>query len=359
MPSHNNRAIIAAAGSRKTQYIVDQALADPTKPVLITTYTNENLRQLASRLARGRGIVPPHITLIGWFTFLMNQCARPYQRALLGEPNLIRSLNFEGSRNRYTDRSQVRKFFLDSNHDIYRDGTSQFVCDVEQATGGLVTQRLSQMFDHVYIDEVQDLVGYDLDFLDHLFNASLALTIVGDPRQHTYSTNRSMKNKKYQGAGLIKWLAERKAKCISEERCESFRCNQQICDFADGLYPELPATTSRNIDITGHDGVFRIRRSEAIDYFRTYEPMVLRYNKNSDTLGLPAMNFGLAKGSTHDRVLIFPTESMRRYLLSKKLTTLQSKDKLYVAVTRARYSVAFVVPDWTVSDLVDSRSGRR
>lgn len=347
MPSHNNLAIIAAAGSRKTQYIVEQALSDPSKRVLVTTYTNENLRQLASRLAHGSGVVPSHITLLSWFTFLMNQCARPYQRALLGEPNLIRSLNFEGSRHQRTPRSRVRQFFLDSNHDIYRDGLSHFVCEVERDTEGLVTQRLCQMFDHVYIDEVQDLVGYDLDFLDCLMKCSLGLAMVGDPRQHTYSTNRSGRNKKYQGAGLLDWLTERKKKnkCNVEERRESFRCNQAICDFADALYPQLPATTSRNTDTTGHDGVFTIRRSQVHDYVRRHEPVVLRHNKDSDTLGLPAMNFGQAKGSTHDRVLIFPTEPIRKYVSSRKLSALPSKDRLYVAVTRARYSVAFVVPD--------------
>jgi hypothetical protein len=70
---------------------------------------------------------------------------RPYQRALLEGLNLIRPLNFEALRDQYTARSQVRKFFLDSNHNIYRDGTSQFVCEVEQTTGGLVTRRLGQM----------------------------------------------------------------------------------------------------------------------------------------------------------------------------------------------------------------------
>lgn len=345
MPSHNNLAIIAAAGSHKTQYIVEKALANPGMRVLITTYTNENLRQLVSRLAHGSGVVPSHITLLNWLSFLMNECARPYQRAVLGQPNLIRSLNFEGSRPRFTPQLRVRQFFLDSNYDIYRDSMSQFVCKVEQATGGLVTKRLSEMFDHIYIDEVQDLVGYDLDFLDCLLDCSSALTMVGDPRQHTYSTNRSPRNKKYQGEGLPIWLAERETKCNVEERCESFRCNQAICDFADALYPQLPATTSRNTDTTGHDGVFTIPRSQVLDYVRKHKPTVLRHNKDSDTLGLAAMNFGLAKGSTHDRVLIFPTEPMRKYLSSRKLSVLQSKDRLYVAVTRARHSVAFVVPD--------------
>jgi hypothetical protein len=344
MLSHNNLAIIVAAGSRKTQFIVEQALGEPSKRVLVTTYTNENLKQLASRLAHDTGVLPSHVTLAGWFSFLMNECARPYQRAVIGQPNIIRSLNFEDSRNLFTPRSQAQRFFLDSNHDMYRDGVSHFACEAERATGGLVTKRLSGMFDHVYIDEIQDLVGYDLDFLDCLMNSSLALTVVGDPRQHTYSTNTSGRNKKYQGAGLFDWLTERKAKCIVEHRCESFRCNQAICDFADALYPELPATTSRNTDSTGHDGVFTVPRSQVLAYVHEYNPMVLRHNKNSDTLGLSAMNYGQSKGGTYDRVLIFPTAPMRKYLASKDLLTVGSKDRLYVAVTRARHSVAFVVP---------------
>ena len=228
---------------------------------------------------------------------------------------------------------------------MYRDGVSHFVCEVERATGGLVTKRLSEMFDHIYIDEIQDVVGYDLDFLDCLMDSSLALTVVGDPRQHTYSTNTSGKDKKYQGSGLLDWLAERETKCVREQRCESFRCNQRICDFADALYPELPATTSRNTDITGHDGVFTVPRSKVLDYVREHAPVVvLRHNKNSDTLGLSAINFGLSKGATYDRVLIFPTGPMHKYLSSKNLSVVGSKDRLYVAVTRARHSVAFVVP---------------
>jgi hypothetical protein len=146
---------------------------------------------------------------------------------------------------------------------------------------------------------------------------------------------------------LFDWLGERGAKRILEleQRCESFRCNQPICDFADALYPELPATTSRNTELTGHDGIFTVPRSQVLEYVREHGPIVLRHDKNWDTLGLSATNFGLSKGATYDRVLIFPTEPIRRYLLSKNLSVLTSKDRLYVAVTRARHSVAFVVPD--------------
>jgi DNA helicase-2/ATP-dependent DNA helicase PcrA len=56
------------------------------------------------------------------------------------------------------------------------------------------------------------------------------------------------------------------------------------------------------------------------------------------------MNIGVAKGSTFDRVMIFPTKPMLRYLDDKDETKLKAPERLYVAVTRARFSVAFVVP---------------
>jgi DNA helicase-2/ATP-dependent DNA helicase PcrA len=69
MPSLNNLAIIAAAGSRKTEFVIDQALAQPDKRVLITTYTTQNQRQIVSRIEQRVGVVPSNIAIMGWFTF--------------------------------------------------------------------------------------------------------------------------------------------------------------------------------------------------------------------------------------------------------------------------------------------------
>ena len=66
--------------------------------------------------------------------------------------------------------------------------------------------------------------------------------------------------------------------------------------------------------------------------------------RSFDTLGLPAMNIGIVKGSTFERVVIFPTRPMKQYLSDGDPSKLKAPESLYVAVTRARYSVAFVVP---------------
>ena len=237
-------AILAAAGSRKTEHIVESALAVTDGRVLITTYTNENQRQIVSRIEKKVGAIPPHILVMGWFSFLMQHCAKPYQRALTGGwPLLIKGLNFEGRRNRFTKKSNL-SYFIDSAQNMYRDGVSDFVVVLNKDTEGAVVSRLEKVFTHIFIDEVQDFVGYDLEVLDLLLASKIKLILVGDPRQHTIATNIGSKNKKYRGAGLAHWFEERAGVCRLERRNCNYRSNQKICDFADAIYPNLPTTKS-------------------------------------------------------------------------------------------------------------------
>jgi len=342
MPSGPNTAIIAAAGARKTQSVIDAALADPSQRVLITTYTNENLRQIARRIEHVAGVIPAHISLASWFTFLLRDGVRPYQSSMFGGAGLIGGLNFVGKRSMYA-KGGSRQYYLDRNHDLYRDGASDLACKIDAASKGLMIGRLEAMFDHIYIDEVQDLVGYDLDLLDRLFNSKVAVTVVGDPRQHTFATNDGPKNKRYRGAGLIDWLDERAKLCKREDRNVSFRCNAAICEFASELFPKFPPLTSGHSDVTGHDGIHEITAYDALEYAERYKPQVLRHDKRSNTQGLRAINFGVSKGSTYDRVMIYPTGPIRSYLVDRDPDKLKAPETLYVAVTRARYSVAFVV----------------
>jgi DNA helicase II / ATP-dependent DNA helicase PcrA len=341
MPSApKNRAIVAAAGARKTQQIIEAALT-ANGCVLVTTYTNENLNQICARMQAMTGVIPPNVETHGWFSFLLAHGIRPYQRSILGAPGAVGGLNFVGQRSRYV-RSDTLAYFIDRNGDVYRDAAADLTCRIDDATEGGVIARLEQIYDHIFIDEVQDLVGYDLDVLDKLFHSRIAITVVGDPRQHTFATSNVARNKKYRGAGLIDWLDQRSDVCVQEHRHESDRCQQEICDFASALFPDFPPLASGHATVTGHDGVHMISHYEALAYFEEHQPQVLRWDKRADTQGLPAVNIGVAKGSTYDRVLIFPTKPMLAYLESRDLANLKSPEKLYVAVTRARYSVAFV-----------------
>lgn len=341
MHSSPNRAVIAAAGARKTQTIIDAALADPTQRVLITTYTNENLRQIARRIEQAEGVIPAHIRLASWFAFLLGDGVRPYQSFMFDQAGVVAGLNFVGQRPLRV-RGGTRAYYLDRNGDVYRDGVADLVCKLDERSGGAVIRRLEAMFDHIYVDELQDLVGYDLDLLDLLFSSRIGVTVVGDPRQHTLATNHGPKNKRYRGAGLLEWLDERAQVCGREHSKVSYRCNQQICDFASELFPEFPAITSGHSEITGHDGIHTIPTYEVLEYVEQHRPQVLRLDRRFAAQGLPAMNFRVAKGSTFSRVLIVTTGPIRTYLRTRDPADLKTRELLYVAVTRARYSAAFV-----------------
>lgn len=338
-----NLAIIAAAGSLKTETVIERALKDPGKRVLITTYTRENLAQIIRRIEDRVGVVPANVSVMTWFSFLISQAVRPYQCAVLDRIGFARGLNFKGKHQKFAKKEEAERYFFDSNRDIYRDGVSDFACIADARAGGSVIGRLEQRFDHIYIDEVQDLVGYDLDFLDLLFKSKIAVTVVGDPRQHTFSTNTSMKNKKYQGVGFLDWLKERSSSCDYEERSTSARCSQEICDFASMIFPEFDPLVSTRESSYGQDGIHTIAQNNLESYVAKYRPKVLRHQRNVNTCGLEAINIGVSKGCTYDRVLIFPTKPMRTFIEDGDPGKLKAPEKLYVAATRACYSVGFVI----------------
>ncbi len=344
MPS-TNLAILAAAGSRKTESIIQAVVdTDPARRILITTYTIENLAQITERLTKRMGTVPPNVTVKTWFTFLLSDCIKPYQNYLT-DTNKVRSLNFTTKPSRFARKANIDGYYIDSGSNIYSDNAADFAVVLNDASSRKVINRLSAIYDEIYVDEVQDLVGFDLDLLDSLIDSNISLTMVGDPRQSTYTTSNTRKHSTYQRLKLYNWFQEREDadRLTIEWRNESFRCNQDICDFADALYPDLPVTTSKNTDSTDHDGIFEITESQVDEYIATHQPVVMRYRITTNTLGYPAINFGISKGRTFERVLIFPTEKMKKYLQTKNVADAGDVAKFYVAVTRAKHSIAFVI----------------
>jgi len=258
----------------------------------------------------------------------------------------VKTINFPDGRSvRYARYADTERYFFKNGDEIYSDKISRFVIDSEKNSNGLVTRRLSDIYEEIYIDEFQDLAGYDLDLLEVFLKAGIRLVIVGDPRQCTYITNNSAKNSQYRGIGVLnlvrKW--ETNNLCQIENHTISHRCNQQICDFADMLWPDTKKTVSRNRATTGHDGIFVVSEDSVSEYVKRYRPVLLRYDRRAKTYGYPALNFGNAKGLEFDRVFIIPHRPIKNYLTSGDVNDVSgSLEKFYVAVTRAKYSVAFL-----------------
>ena len=345
MPLVKNRVLLACAGGGKTSQLVDEAVARAPARVLIVTYTVENAEQIRKYLEQRRGAVPAHIAVSTWFRWLLHDCVRPYQCSVVGGRRVRTILFSDNAPPQYVRRSDGAPFYL-AGDALYRDRVTDFACHANELSGGRVVKRLEQLYDDVMIDEVQDLVGWDLELLDLLFSSKIAVWAVGDPRQAILQTSFGLKNKQFAGGGIVNWFQARGAKGILDlaHGTECHRSNQTICDLAGVLFPTYPKIESRNPTITGHDGIFLVKPSDLAAYCRLYGPKVLRYNKSADTHGMVAANIGTAKGRTYARTLIIPTSKMLAFLRTGDAKKAGDVEKLYVAVTRARHSVAFVVP---------------
>lgn len=346
MPSPG-RAVIAAAGSGKTRRLIDEAFADPSKRVLITTYTTENRREIESRVWDAGSRAPHQVTVMSWYEFLLREGVKPYQ-AYKTDIGRIRSINFLVRRQqtalRYVPKSDFVGYYLDSKNDVYQEVVADMVCLLDQESGGKVVARLAECYDAIFIDEMQDLAGYDLVLLERLLDAGLPLLIVGDPRQSVYSTNAAARYKQYRRSAIIDWidLRERAGQLDVEPLTVCYRSNQAICDFADSLYDDLPTTTSMNTAVVDDMGVYLIDPADLDAYRAAYSPQELRWDRRTVVESRSIRNFGQVKGAAFDRVLIHATGPMTEYLKTGAALADEARSKFYVAVTRARHSVAIV-----------------
>lgn len=344
-----NRLTLAVAGSRKTQGIVDACAAAPTSErILVLTYTTANQLELCSRLADFAGD-HPYIEVSGWFSFVISAFARPFlPHAFSGQR--VHGFDFGSPPQQYAKVDTFARY-LNSAGEVRKVHLPQLAVRVEKASNGAAIRRLERMYDRIYIDEVQDLCGYDLEILKLLMASSIPIEMVGDVRQAILATNeRERKNKKFMYMGIWKWFqAEARAKrLVIEQRSETWRCRPEIATLADSLFNsewEFDRTQSRNSLTTSHDGIFLIRPADVDAYMAEFTPLPFRKSVTSaKKFGyLPMMNFGEAKGLGRKRVLIFPTGAIEKFLT--KGTPLDDKQAapFYVAITRAEQSVALVI----------------
>lgn len=352
----SNKLIVAAAGAGKTTFLVNEALKLKDERVLITTYTQANEAEIRKKIIEVNHCIPPNVTVQTWFSFLLQHGVRPFQGGLFEKQitGLI-LVNSQSGLKGYTkfkqpiyfgEEKEFERHYFSKEIKIYSDKISKFVFRCNIKSDGAVVERLCNIYSHIFIDEVQDLAGYDLELLKLLFKASSNTLLVGDPRQGTYSTNSSAKNKKFKKSAIINFFEDDSLGIESDTTSltTNYRCNEAICNLSNKLFTDFPPTTSGNTDTTIHDGVFLVRPVDVSEYLETYLPVQLRENiKTEVNPNYRVMNFGESKGLSFDRVLIYPTNPILKWFADNNSELAEtSRSKLYVALTRARYSVGII-----------------
>ncbi len=312
-----NTLVIAAAGSGKTTYLVEEALKRPSEDkILITTYSISGEDEIRKKIIDKNKCIPANITIQSWFSFLLQHVVKPFQGSVSDvlQDNDIKGIYFtEG----YSSTKYCKKDYFSKNWLIYSDKVSKFIFEGSEEVRNNVISRIAKIYPNIYIDEAQDLVGYDVSLIMLLFNSCSNMLLFCDPRQTIYSTHHTRKNKTLTDDGSIP---------IDEETLKySHRNNKFICLFSSMLYhgeyketePCKCKSGCKNIESVvkkiEHIGVFTVREKDINSYLEKYKPTQLRYMVNVKVNDdYDVYNFGKSKGKTFNRVLIYPTSDMEK-----------------------------------------------
>jgi superfamily I DNA/RNA helicase len=92
------------------------------------------------------------------------------------------------------------------------------------------------------------------------------------------------------------------------------------------------------------------------NYLSKFNPVQLRWDsKKKPDPSYAIYNFGESKGLSFDRVIIYPTKEMKNWIKNNSVKLAEiTRAKIYVAITRARKSVAIVVDDDMDENITDS-----
>ena len=255
----------------------------------------------------------------------------------------------------YWGEKDFAEYYFTEDKKIYSDKISKFVFNCNLRSNNAVIDRISKIYDFIFIDEVQDLAGFDLELLKLLFQSTSSILLVGDPRQVTYLTHNSRKHNKYSDGNIKEFIEKelgKKIKFIVDEDTlkTSHRNNQSICDFSGKLYPRLPTPTpcvcpSCRKYIEEHEGIYLVKKKDVDYYLQKYKPVQLRWSATIKVnQQYDFMNLGASKGLTFDSTMIYPTKDMKKWIENNAYNLKnEARAKFYVGVTRARYSVGIVM----------------
>jgi superfamily I DNA/RNA helicase len=375
-----NEIWIAGAGSGKTHKIVTDAIATIKQGgrVLVITYTINNQTELRSRFLELNGGADENFVVKGLFSFYLEDMIRPYQNVVFSErinshvltesnPHLKpgTTIYLKGRAETLKNGNINPLHYLTSDHDkVYSGLMAKLACRIADASSNAAAKRLSDIYQKIFFDEVQDLVGWDYDVIQSLTGeARNSICCVGDFRQTIYTTTYGHKHPE-TALQKIDFLVE-KLKFNKKTLPKNRRCIQTICDLADTIHAGLYEKTESGVDeiphsFSLHSGPFFVKQSDVQKYLEIFQPQVLRWSVTTGTRYLPqdiaAYTFGKSKGLGFDRTLVIPPDKHLKFILGDKDAfakekTEESRNKLYVAITRARYSLAFVIKDKETKNL--------
>ncbi|WP_444938557.1 hypothetical protein [Microbulbifer sp. JMSA002] len=332
----DKRVVLAVAGSGKTSNIINR-IEENTR-ALIVTYTENNYKNIKSRIIDKIGFIPSGVRVYTYFNFIYSFCLKP----LLGNRVKSKGINWD-TPPAFTlrlKRSDPR-FYKDSHGRVYHNRIAKLLeqCKIM----GEVSERIEKYFNLVCIDEVQDFGGHDFNFICNLSPKIETLLLVGDFYQHTFDTSRDGNI----NSNIHKSLDNYTRKLVAsgyvidtKMLSHSYRCSPTTCNFVS----EKTGITiqSHRDDITS---IQLVQSSKLAEEIYHDDNIVKLFFKDSKRYPGVTENWGATKGlDCYSDVCIVLNPTTLQHYKKDKLDELasQTKNKFYVACTRAKKNIYFV-----------------
>lgn len=271
-----------------------------------------------------------------YFTFLYSFCFRPF----LSYNIKAKGINYQRNPNRFI-KSTESAYFIDNFQRLYSNRIAKLL--EKQDILSDINSRITKYFDNLYIDEIQDFAGHDFNFLKSITKANLDITFVGDFYQHTFDTSRDgavnknlhddynrYKNN-FKEMGLI-------VDCDTLDK--SYRCSSSLCRFI---------TENLGIEIDSHrteeTNIQYVEQPDQAELLFDNKEIIKLFYSEHYKYSCFSKNWGDCKGESKyfDICVVLNKNTFHHYKAGtlKDLKS-QTKNKLYVACSRARGDVFFV-----------------
>ena len=225
---------------------------------------------------------------------------------------------------------------------LYANRLAKFI-EQSNLIGAVVT-RMEKYFDAFFVDEVQDFAGHDFNFLLDISAVEMNATFVGDFFQHTFDTSRDGNVNDGLHDDYAAYKARLKAAKLNvdtDSLRKSHRCSKTVCDFI---------TVKIGIPIEANDDRESVVKYEddpaAVNAIYEDPRTVKLFLREHYKYACYSQNWGASKGVDRyqDVCVVLNQGNVRTW---QKLGTFrdinaETRNKLYVACSRARGNLTFV-----------------
>lgn len=330
----DQRLILAVAGSGKTRYLIDRLNLE--KRFLIVTYTINNYKNIKKRVLKKFGYIPENISIRTFFSFLLNFCYKPFFHYKLQE----RGVTWKDPPD-YTRYRKNWTHYMSNNYYLFHNRLAKLCLNETES----VKNRLERYYDCFYFDEIQDLAGYDFDFVQSIVPQNKDVLFVGDFFQHTFDTSRDGNKNSGLYDDLNIYLKRWKEILPVDQDAlsKSYRCSNSVCTFVSekiGIKIVSALQNSGSIScVDDENKIAKIMGNDAIPKL---------FYQNSKKYDCFSMNWGDSKGlDDFTDVCVALNKTTSKLYEKGELNKMaeMTRNKFYVACTRAKRNLYFVAEE--------------